>query len=407
MPLNDLAIRNAKPGDKDFKLADSGGLYLLITKSGSRLWRQKYRFNGAEKVLAHGKYPQVGLGVARSRRDQAKELLAAGKDPGAEKQSAKKAGDGTFEAWATAWHANQANGWEPGHSERVLARLKRDAIPAIGSKPLADVTRQDVLTMLRAVEERGAITIAKRLRGSIEHIYAFAIDSGATDRNPAAEIGKHTLKPSPRVQHMAKLPLAALPKFLRDLETFGSERTRLAIRLVILTWARTEEIRFATVDEFELDGAVSLWRLSKERMKMNREHLIPLSPAAVAVVKRLIEMAGGKGMLFAARKGEDGMSNTTMLQAVYSIGWKGVTTIHGMRRLASTWANDSLTSNGDRRYHPDWVEMALAHSDSDDVRGAYNAAEYLAPRKKMLCDWASVVDQAMTPAEEDDFDSLL
>lgn len=407
MPLNDLAIRNAKPGDKDFKLADSGGLYLLITKSGSRLWRQKYRFNGAEKVLAHGKYPQVGLGAARSRRDQAKELLAAGKDPGAEKQIAKKAGDGTFEAWAMAWHANQANGWEPGHSGRVLARLKRDAIPAIGSKPLADVTRQDVLTMLRAVEERGAITIAKRLRGSIEHIYAFAIDSGATDRNPAAEIGKHTLKPSPRVQHMAKLPLAALPKFLRDLETFGSERTRLAIRLVILTWARTEEIRFATVDEFELDGDVPLWRLSKERMKMNREHLIPLSPAAVAVVKRLIEIAGGKGMLFASHDGKEAISNTTLLQAVYKLGYRGVVTIHGFRGMGSTWANDALTPDGDRRYHSDWVEMALAHSEDDKVRGAYNAAEYLAPRRRMLADWAAVVEEAARPVDEDDFDSLM
>lgn len=390
MPLNDRQAQTAKPRDREYKLPDSGGLYLLVKPNGSRLWRQKYRFDGREKLLAHGQYPQISLATARQRRDAAKALLAEGRDPAAERRAAKTVQGDSFEQWARAWYANRSAGWEPAHAERVLARLEADAIRAFGSKPIGTVTLGDVLAMLRDIEARDAITMAKRVKGYCHQIFDFAVSEGGVARNPVADIGKRVLKPNPRTEHFAKLEIDQLPQFFDDLRGFGSKRTQLAILLTILTWTRTNEMRFAAVEEFEFDGDVALWRIPKERMKMRRPHLIPLSDYAVGIARRLIAMAGGEGLLFGAA----GMSNTTMLQAIYSIGWRGRTTMHGMRRLASTWANEALTPEGDRRYQPDWVEMQLAHEEGDAVRGAYNDAQYLAARRRMMQDWSDIVEAA-------------
>lgn len=398
MPLSDLQAQNAKPRDRDYKLPDSGGLYLLVKKNGSRLWRQKYRFDGREKLLAHGQYPQVSLANARQRRDRAKEMLQTGRDPGAERRAAKTVQGDSFEHWARAWYANRVGAWEPAHADRVLSRLENDAIRALGAKPIGTVTLADLLGMLRAIEDRGAITMAKRVKGYCHQVFDFAVSEGGVARNPVADIGKRVLKPSPRTEHFAKLTIDELPEFFRDLRGFGSQRTQLAILLTILTWTRTNEMQFARVDEFEFDGEVPLWRIAKERMKMRRPHLIPLSGYAVDVARRLIGMTGGEGPLFGAA----GMSNTTMLQAIYSIGWRGRTTMHGMRGLASTWANEALTPAGDRRYQPDWVEMQLAHEEGDAVRSAYNSAEYLAARRRMMQDWSDVVEAAWSRFDHSD-----
>jgi integrase len=406
MPLNDATIRSASPRDKDYKLSDSGGLYLLIRSSGSKLWRQKYRFQRVEKTLSHGTYPQVSLAAARQRREAAKALLDAGKDPGEHRAVTKKAADGTFKAWADAWLEHRRLSLAPAHFARVQSRIDADANKAFGKKHLDEISPQEVLKMLRKIEDRDAITVAKRVRSYCNDIFQFAISEGAIKRNPLVDLGTKSLKPNPRTKHMAKVPLDDMPQFFRDLATFGSERTRLAIELVILTWARTQEIRFATAEEFDLGGAVPLWRVPKERMKMKREHLVPLSRQAVRIVERLIELAGGSGPLFTVRKGgDDAMSNTTMLQALYTIGWRGKATIHGMRGVASTWANEALKPSGDRMYDSDWVEMQLAHGDDDEVRSAYNAAQYLAPRKVMLQDWANLVETMKIG--DDSFDALL
>jgi len=387
MPLKELEVRYASRRSKDYKLGDGGGLYLLVRPTGSRLWRMKYRFDGKEKLLSFGRYPEVTLAEARLRRAEAKLALARGEDPGPKALSPVT----SFEAAARAWHGNRASGLEPGHAARILSRLERDVFPSLGQRDLKDITAGDVLTMLRAVEARGALDVSRRLRQHVSQVYLFAIPQGWATHDPAAGLAT-LLRPKPRVRHMARVGAGELPALVRAIDAYDGDEnprrravTRDALLFTLLTWARTNETRHATWEEFEGMGGVDpIWRVPAERMKMGREHIVPLSRQAVALLESVRVYSSGP-YVFAGDKPELPISQNTMIYGCYRMGYRGRQTVHGFRGLASTWANEAEC------YRPDWIEVGLAHADRDDVRGAYNSALYLTPRRRMLQAWADHV----------------
>ena len=396
MALKDLEVKYATKRQRPYKLSDGEGLHLLVQPNGSKLWRLKYRFDGKEKLLSFGKYPTVTLAIAREKRTEAKRLLDQGEDPAEARKRAKKqrAALKLFEEIARAWHANRIEGLDSAHALRVINRMERDVFPVIGKRPITEIDPPEILEMIRAVEARGALDIARRLKQNVSQIYRFAIASGWATIDPTLGLND-ALKPKPPVRHMARVPLAEFPKLVRAIFAYDGEDTprrreitRDALLFTLLTWVRTSETRFAARDEFEdLYGPNPLWRLSPERMKMEREHLVPLSRQAAMIVQRRLQ-ATNDAFLFPGAKPGKSISENTMIYACYRMGYLHRQTVHGFRGLGSTWANEA------ERYKPDWIEMALAHEDEDEVRGAYNSALYLTPRRRMLQDWADVIDAA-------------
>jgi integrase len=398
MPLKDLEVRYACLRSKDYKLADGEGLHLLVRPNGSKLWRMKYRFGGREKLLSFGAYPQVGLAEARLKRAAARLELAAGRDPGAK---AERKPAMTFEKAARAWHENREASLDAGHAARTLARLERDAFPALGKTDLRAVTAAEVLSMVRSVEARGALDVSRRLKQHVSQIYRFAIPQGWAETDPAAYLSD-LLKPKPRVRHMARVGMGELPNLVKAIDGYDGEETpkrravtRAALLFTLLTWARTNETRLATWEEFEgLDTAEPLWRVPAARMKMEREHLVPLSKQAAALLVGLREISKS-GFVFPGDKPNQSISQNTMIYGCYRMGYRGRQTVHGFRGIASTWANEAEC------YRPDWIEMALAHAERDEVRGAYNSALYLTPRRRMLQGWGDRIEAMIIDTAKD------
>jgi len=386
MPLSDATCRNAKGRDKPYKLSDGGGLYLYVTPNGSRLWRQKYRFNGKEKLLSFGPYPAIRITEAREKSEAAKRQLANGLDPalGLVAEDARAAGDGeTFKTIADEWLRGMNERWAAAHALRVGSRLRDDVYPHIGDMPIDSIGAPDVLAMLRKIEERGALEMAKRVCQSCGQVFRYAIATGRAERDPTGDL-RGALKPSPRVRHQAKLPANELPEFVRRLRAYeGDPVTPLALEFLIHTWTRTGEVRGA--EWSEIDG--DLWRIPAERMKMSRDHLVPLTPQSQAILARL--KAIGRGSAYIAPGVLGGMmSANTLIYALYRMGYHSRATVHGFRGTASTLANESGL------FRADVIERQLAHVPGDAVRSAYNAAEYLAERRAMMTWWSNHLDEA-------------
>jgi integrase len=402
MPLTENQAKNAKPLERAYKLADSEGLFLLVQPNGAKLWRMKYRFAGKEKLLSFGAYPALGIAAAREKRRAAKAVLAEGKDPMLTKGQVTSEGGDTFFAVANRWHENRKTALDPAHADRVWSRMERDVFPHIGQRPIQDITAPEVLEMIRRIEARGALDISRRAKQGVGQVFQFAIACGLASTDPTANL-RGALKPRPRVKHMSRLPLVELPAFIekvRDYQEEGDRRsaiTRDAVMFALLTWVRTKELRLAVKSEFEdLRGKNPLWRIPAARMKMGREHLVPLSAQAAQIASTMISRATSE-YLFPGVSADKPLSENTMIYALYRLGYHSRQTVHGFRGLASTWANEQLVEFGRpaiwiRKYHEDWVEMQLAHSEKNDVRGAYNAAEYLVPRRRMMQDWADFLD---------------
>ena len=392
MKLTDTRVRNAKPKEKAYKLSDGGGMYLLVTPDGARYWRLDYRHVGKRRTLALGIYPTVTLGNARGRREEARASLANGVDPSAVKKTtklaAKLAGDNTFEAVARQWIANQQNRLAPRYYALLLTRLEADIFPQIGSRPIAEVNALELLDALRKVEKRGAIETALRLRQVCGQVFRYAIASGRAKHDPSGDL-RGALKSPGRPRGHKAMPLDEVPKFLSSLAAYdGEPRTSLALRLMVLTFARTTELRAARWSEFEdLDGNGPQWRIPAERMKMRREHIVPLAPQAVAVIRELRALpgSGASPFLFCSPSREGYMSNNTMLYAMYRMGYHGRSTVHGFRAMASTALNEM-------GFRPDLIERQLAHQERNAVRAAYNRAEYLSERRAMMNHWANHLD---------------
>ena len=329
-------------------------------------------------------------------------MLAERKDPMKNRAELSPGDADTFRTIAERWHDNRKSALDPSHAERVWSRLERDVFPWFGDKAMHEINPPDVLKMVRKIEERGALDISRRAKQGVGQIFQFAIACGLASTDPTAHL-RGALKPRPRVKHMSRLPLCELPDFIRKLRAYqedGNRRstmTRDATLFALLTWVRTKELRFAVKSEFEgLRGQLPVWRIPAERMKMGREHLVPLSVQSAAIATRMIDAASGD-FLFPGTADSKPLSENTMIYALYRLGYHSRQTVHGFRGLASTWANEQLVEFGEppmwiKRYHEDWVELQLAHSEKNDVRGAYNSAEYLVPRRRMMQDWADFVE---------------
>lgn len=395
MPLTATAIRNAKPGDKPRKLTDSAGMFLLINPNGTRYWRLKYRYRGREKQLSLGVYPDVSLAEAREHREAARKLLSKEVDPSQDRKQAKRAlleaAGNSFEAVARDWHDGQRARWTHGHADAVLALLKKDVFPLIGDRPLTEVTAPDLLDAIRGIERRGAAETARKALRHCGAVFRFAIADGRGVHNPAADLAG-ALKAPPKVSNHAALSASELPEFLTALDTYsGHQQTRLGLRLILLTFVRTGELRGATWDEFDLEGGT--WNVPAERMKMKAPHMVPLSTQAVDVLRELHALTGRGQLLFPSQSNvRKPMSENTLLYAMYRMGYHSRATVHGFRATASTILNE-------QGWSPDVIERQLAHSERNKIRAAYNRAEYLTERRRMMQAWADYLDGLQAGAE--------
>lgn len=389
MPLTDIACKNAQPHAKPRKITDGGGLYLEVMPNGSKYWRLKYRFGGKEKRLALGVYPDVSLAEARERRAEAKKLLSAGNDPSYIRQEAKRRrianAENTFEAIAREWHGKRRHEWVPHYATDVLKRLETHIFPKLGSRPIAAITAPEILAALRVIEESGALDMAQRMMQTTGLVLRYAIATGRAERNPVTDL-RGALK-APVRKHHAYLKAEELPEFLRKVDAYdGALQTRLALKLLLLTFVRTVELRGAEWHEVHLDDAE--WRIPAERMKMRDPHVVPLSRQAVAILQELQTLAGNRRYVFPNQdKPSTFMSENTMLYALYRMGYHSRATSHGFRATASTILNE----NG---FSPDVIERQLGHSERNQVRAAYNHAQYLTERRKMMQWWADYLDKA-------------
>lgn len=387
--LTDTAIRRAKPGEKPMKLFDGKGLFLLVNKTGSKLWRLKYRFEGKEKLLALGAYPEVRLAEARSQRDEARALLAEGIDPGearkAEKQTRERAAANSFEAIAREWHGKQEAAWTKGHAATVLRRLETNLFPDLGRKAIDAVEAPELLATVRKIEARGAHDLAHRVLTVSGQIFRYGIATGRCRRDPAADL-RGALTPH-KPQHQPAIRPEDLPELLHGIETYdGDALTKLALQLMAATFVRTSELIGARWEE--IDGENALWSIPAERMKMKTEHLVPLSRQALALLAQIKPLEGRSAFVFPGRNRDKPISNNTMLYALYRMGYKGRMTGHGFRAIASTIMNES------GRFRSDVVERQLAHTERNQIRAAYNRAEYLDERRDLMQWWGDYLEHA-------------
>ncbi|KCB53062.1 site-specific recombinase, phage integrase family [Bordetella hinzii 1277] len=390
MPLTDLQIRKAKPSDKPRKLSDGGGLYLLVNQAG-KYWRWKYRFEGKEKVMALGVYPEVTLAEAREAHQAARKLLAAGVDPVAERKQQVVQAKITFQQVARSWWEHWSPSRSARHAEYVIRRLESDVFPLLGNRPIDEIQAPELVKMTKAIEERGALDIAKRSLQTCGQIFRYAIAHGHATRNPATEIRPSDILTTRKKQNYARLDAKELPELLRHIEVYqGSSVTRLAMKLMAMTFVRTSELIGARWEEFDLDNA--RWDIPAERMKMKAPHIVLLSRQAVQLLRNLHTLTGHRALLFPGDRNHDKpMSNNTILKALERMGYKGRMTGHGFRGIAST----VLHEHGWPHEH---IELQLAHQERDDTSAAYNHALYLKPRAKMMQWWSDYLDRCMVGA---------
>lgn len=402
--LTDKAIQAFKPdSERDYKRFDELGLFLLVTKAGGKLWRQRYTFlvgeKRKEKLLTFGAYPEVGLREARERRDEARRIARAGIDPGAAKKSAaamaaasEARAENTFEAVALEWINEQwADGKSPRHVSSVKRRLEVDVFPEIGSMPVADIKARDLGDMAKKVQDRGARELARRCYAYARLVLSYAVTRDYIDRNPATDVPVSMVLKSRTKAHFARIGDKDLGLLLRKISAYpGLPTTRAALQLITMCFPRTTELIEATWEEFDLDSAT--WTLPARRMKSKREHIIPLPRQAVDVLRCLQENRRLSEFVFPnERDHERPASNGMILAALRGMGYANVMTGHGFRGLASTLLHEA----GWPHAH---IEMQLAHIERDPVSGAYNSALYLKPRRLMLQRYADALDMARTGA---------
>jgi integrase len=390
--LNERQIREkAKPAAKPFKLFDGHGLFLLVRPNGGRYWRMQYRFKGKAKGLAFGVYPVVSLKEARDKQADARKLLRNGIDPSAVKRERKQQAKGqaadSFENIAREWHSKSQGRWVEVYSASVLRTLEREVFPHIGNQPIQDIDAPMILDPVRRIEARNALTVAARVSQWISAIYRYAIRTGRATYNPAADlVGSIETR---KTTHRAALSRAELPEFLRRIETYsGQATTRLALKLMVLTFVRSAELRGARWHEFDFEREE--WRIPAERMKMNAEHIVPLSSHAIALLDDLHALTGRYELLFPNRDNPTKPMNTnTLLYALYRLGYYQQATIHGFRATAAT----ILSEMG---FRPDVIERQLGHAERNQIRAAYQRSPYLEERRHMMQAWSVYVDGLVT-----------
>lgn len=413
--LTNVEIKKAQPREKAYKLSDSGGLFLLISPSGHRGWRLKYRVGSKEKLLTFGSYPDVSLSTAREKRDEAKRMLREGRDPSVEKKvaAAQRAfsADHTFEAVARAWHELNQPRWSKHHARNVIESMEEDLFPAIGALPVADVTEALLLQALRKVEGRGAIETAHRIRQRASGVFAYAAAGGLRTGDPAAVI-KSLLKPKPKsTKQPAITDIDELRQLMRDVEAEpGSPVTKLAHRLVALTAVRSAVQRHCKWNQLEgLDGPNPIWRIPPATMKLSLErkddeafeHIVPLVPAAVEIFETIRDLTGKLPYVFPnAWRSHQPMSENAVRKLIITAGreryYKRHTT-HGWRSSFSTIMNEWRRQHG-RADDREVINLMLAHVVEDKVEGAYNRAAHMDRRWQLAQIWADMLVGDLPPA---------
>ena len=395
MPLTDIKIRAAKSREKTFKLFDSGGLYLEISVTGGKYWRWKYRFAGKEKRLAFGVYPDVGLKAAREKRNSARQQLANGIDPGEARKAEKvaQAGAETFEAIAREWHAKFSPGWVANHGDRILRRLERDVFPWLGKRSIAEIKAPDLLSVLRRIESRGALETAHRVMQNCGQVFRYAVATGRAERDPTGDL-RGALPPPKEKHHASIIEPKRIAELLRAIDAYqGFFATKCALRLAPLVFVRPGELRKAQWPEIDLEKAE--WRIPGERMKMREQHIVPLATQAVEILRELEPLTNReilarpnvpRYVFPSARTRERPMSENAILAALRRMGYtKEEMTGHGFRSMASTLLHE-------QGWNHQAIERQLAHAERNAVSAAYNFAEHLPERRKMMQAWADYLD---------------
>ena len=367
---------------------------MLVKANGGKYWRMDYRFRGKRNTLALGVYPAVSLKVAREKRRKARIQLENGQDPSEVRKEAKQARQvDEFEAVARQWWEHCRDTWSSSHATRVLKRLEDNAFRDLGRLPIDEITPQRIIATVRKIEARGALDVASRVNQAIRAICRFAIQRGIATNNPASDL--EGIVKQRKVQHRASLPREELPQFLKELESYsdrGRKLTQRAIKLLLLTFVRSGELRKARWEEFDLEDKV--WRIPPTRMKMRNEHLVPLSRQALELIELLHGMTGNYDLVFPSERDRSReMSDNTMRRAIFKLGYDGTqegkskAVPHGFRATASSILNES-------GFNPDAIERQLAHLERNSVRAAYTYhARYLDERRTMMQWWADYLDE--------------
>lgn len=395
MPLTDTAIRNAKPGEKPAKIFDERGLFLLVTPAGGKWWRLRYKFGGKEKLLSLGTYPDTGLKDARTRRDDARKLLADGVDPGENRKAVKAARQeraaNSFEVVAREWYAKQAPNWAEHHGDRIIRRFERDIFPWIGGRPIADVTAPELLAAVQRIENRGALETAHRALGNCGQVFRYAVATGRALRDPSGDL-RGALPPVKGEHFAAVTEPEQVAELLRTLDGYqGTLTVACALRLAPLVFVRPGELRAAEWGDIDLDAAE--WRYTVT--KTNTAHIVPLATQAVAILRELHALTGGGRFVFpGARSNGRPMSDNAILAAMRRLGiGKDEMSGHGFRAMARTILDEVMG------FRPDFIEHQLAHAVKDPNGRAYNRTAHLPERKKMMQAWADYLDKLKAGAD--------
>lgn len=406
--LNDAKIRAAKPQDKPYKLTDSHRLYLLVKPSGSKLWKWSYSYDRRQRTLHFGVYPKVSLIDARVRRDEAYALLSEGRDPGVVRklliEANLQAGRQTFERAAREWFENAKSRWALVHADDVIRSLERDVFPTIGALPIGELKPPIVLSVLREIESRGAIETAKRVRQRISGVFVFAIAKGIVQADPAEKLGA-VLKPLRKGRQPAITDLTRLrAMIIAAEEDYARPVTRLGLRLLALTAVRPSELRGAHWVEFEeLNGEAPMWRIPTARMKgnldrkdeINGDHVVPLTPQAVSVLKALWPLTGGGTLVFPSnRHPSRPMSENAIGYLLNRAGYHGHHVPHGFRAAFSTIMNEWAERHG-KEHDRAVIDLMLAHVPKEKVESAYNRAAFMPRRRELASTWADMLSEGL------------
>jgi len=396
--LTELSIKQAKPKKKQYKLTDGEGMYLRVYPNGSKYWQLQFWFEGKQKILSFGVWPDISLKEARDKRFVAKKIIKEGINPIEEKKEILKSHNfiqeeeklretTTFNMVAKEWFSRQSLQWTERHSRGVLSSLNMHVYPDLGEMPISSILKQDIISTLRKLEAEGKNETCYRIRQKIEAIFSYAEIEGHCTSNPAKGLQQILTKPQPKSHN--SLPISELPEFLKKMnaDKAAIPTTLLAMKFVILTFVRTQELRFADWKEFDINSSEPLWVIPADRMKMGKIHHVPLSRQAVNILNEMQQYSGKEGFVFPQYyNSKKAMSENTLLYFSNRLGYAGRNTIHGFRSTASTVLNES------RKWHPDVIELQLAHHESNKVRKAYNRAEHLDERRKMMEWWSNYID---------------
>lgn len=387
--LSTVECKNAtSEGRAIRKLHDGGGLYLWVYQDGSKFWRLRYWIDGKEKSLSFGAYPDISLKEARAKRDTERRKIEQNLDPSAEKKAAriksKLAAVNSFEAVALEWYNKRAHTWVEHHARDVKRRLESNIFPEIGRRPIAEIEAPELLAAVQKIENRGAYDLAHRVLQVCGQVFRYGIATGKCSRDVARDL-KGALTPHV-AKHQAAIHPDQLPDLLKAIDGYdqlGDLQTKLALQLLAITFVRTNELIGAEWAEFDLDNQV--WVIPAHRMKMKTEHVVPLAKQALEILEQLKALSGGSRYILPGRNPDKPISNNTLLFALYRLGYKGKMTGHGFRAVASTALNEM-------GFRADVIERQLAHCERNEVRGAYNRAEYIKDRTAMMQHWADYLD---------------